>query len=196
LPAARRAAEEAVDLARKGSEKRQLSNAFATLSNVVAADGDLDQAVELILAAIDLSLEIGDARGVLIGREILACTYRELGRLDEAYQLMRDQVPRNLQFQSPESLMILAEDFGAVLADLGEHDLAVRLLGAADAMRQRHVHPRSPSQETEIHEPFARARAALGPRDWDRAYTRGNNMAVEDALAEGHSAERLPSARP
>ena len=80
--------------------------------------------------------------------------------------------------------MVLAEDYGAVLADLGRSEHAARLLGAADAMRERHAHPRNPGQVAEIEEPFAKARTALGEESWRREYQRGHEMAIEEALTE------------
>ncbi|MEJ7708223.1 MAG: hypothetical protein WKF82_13720 [Nocardioidaceae bacterium] len=100
---------------------------------------------------------------------------------------MRDQVPVNLRFADPGGLMVLAEDFGAVLAEMGDWAGAARLLGAADAMRKRHVHPRESTQEAEIEAPFARVRAGLAPEDWQREYACGLDMSVEDALKEAHS---------
>jgi hypothetical protein len=81
-------------------------------------------------------------------------------------------------------LMILAEDFGAILAELGDYESAVRLLGAADAMRERSSHPRAPAQQVEIEEPFAKARAALDAQAWEREYERGRTTTVEDALRD------------
>ncbi len=193
LAAARLAAEEAVDLARETDARHQLGNALAILSNLEAVDHNQQRSLELITASVDISLELGEEHGLLIYREIMACCLRELGRLEEAYELMRDQIPPSLQFPSPETLMVLAEDFGALLADLGEHEEAVQLLGAADAMRERHAHPRNPGQEAEIEEPFAKARTALTASAWERAYELGHDMAVEDALMDAYNSPRRPA---
>jgi hypothetical protein len=41
------------------------------------------------------------------------------------------------------------------LADLGQHEDAVRLLGAADVLRERHGHPRDTWQEMELRAAYA-----------------------------------------
>ena len=110
-----------------------------------------------------------------------------MGRLDEAEQRMRDQMPQYLRLADPIWLVTVAEDYGAVLAELGRHVVAARLLGSADAMRERNGTPRSLAQQNEIREPFGRAQAALGPDTWKRQYEPGRNISVEDALTDAHA---------
>ena len=184
LPLARRVAEEAVSLARDADARSQLSNALAILSNLEGVEQNLERSLELATAALDIVLELGEEHSILICRHILACTLRESGRAREAHVLMLDLIPAALRFPSPDSLMVLAEDYGAILAEVGRSGHAARLLGAADAMRERHVHPRSPSQVVEIEVPFANARADLGEENWRREHQRGREMAIEDALTE------------
>ena len=87
---------------------------------------------------------------------------------EEAERQMRAQIPAFLRLASPELLVVLAEDYGAVLAEIGEGEAAVRLLGSADAMRERNGTPRNPIQDAEIAGPYAAARAALPPPALDR----------------------------
>ncbi len=96
-------------------------------------------------------------------------------------------IPQLLRLASPELLSVLAEDYGAVLAELDHHQSAARLLGAADAMRARLGTPRQPGQEADIAEPFAKARAALPAQDWDEHYQHGYTMTIEDLLTELHA---------
>jgi hypothetical protein len=103
---------------------------------------------------------------------------------------MRENVAVQLRFPAPDDLMTLAEDFGAVLADLGEYKQAARLLGSADAMRERHSRPRPPAQEVEIEEPFTKARARLSEGTWEREYQHGRNTSVEDGLMEAQGLSR------
>ena len=98
--------------------------------------------------------------------------------------MMWELIPGTLRLAEPTGLMVLGEDLGAVLADLGRGLPAAQLLGAADAMRTRHSRPRPKVQEEEIAGPYGRARAALSPADWALAYERGRDMTVEDVLSE------------
>jgi hypothetical protein len=75
-----------------------------------------------------------------------------------------------------------------VLAELGEHHRAARLLGAADAMRERNETPRHPPQQAQIAEPYTKARAALPAETWQQEYQAGHDMTVEVALTEAPNA--------
>jgi len=162
------------------------------LSMFEAYEGNLERCLELDTIALGLYEQRGDERRALRLRHNIACTLRELGRVDEAERQMRYQMPQHLQVADPTGLIVIAEDYGAVLAELGRHTDAARLLGLADATRERNGTPRPPSQENEIREPFTRARAALAPDIWEREYQLGRNMTVDDALAENAGADTTP----
>ena len=101
---------------------------------------------------------------------------------------MHNLIPQALQLNTSTGLTALAEDYAAILAELGDHKLAVRLLGAADARRERLETPREAWQQTEIAEPIAKARAALSTQEWNDAYQTGRNTTIEDALTQAHGA--------
>jgi predicted ATPase/class 3 adenylate cyclase len=144
--------------------------------------------LELNAEALGLARQLGRLEIALTAQGNLACSLRQLGRLQEAQEHMRAIIPPILQRNSPSTLMTLAEDYSAVLADLGDHHAAVRLLGAAEALRDRFSAPRMSLQQAEIGEPIAKCRAALSAQDWDDAYRAGRNMTVEAAFAQVHAA--------
>ena len=186
--AAQRAAEEAVAIARTIDDDDRLASATVELAFVAGDAGDLERCLELDLVATDLYLELGDEIGVLNCRHNVACDLRMLGRLEEAQRQMRDLIPEALRGADRDHYITVAEDYGAVLAELGEHEPAARLLGSADATRERNGDPRTPAQAAEIAGPFAKAREALSPQDWDREYGRGFSMTADEALAEAYTA--------
>jgi hypothetical protein len=109
--------------------------------------------------------------------------------VEEAREHLRNLIPQQLAFSEPDRLPCVAEDHGAVLAELGDHQPAVLLLGAADAMRERLGTPRDPAQQADIAEPIAKARTALPTQEWNDAHQTGRNTTVEDALNQAHAAE-------
>jgi tetratricopeptide (TPR) repeat protein len=106
------------------------------------------------------------------------------GRVDEARTLMHSLIPHTLRINESVDLMNFAEDYAAILADLGEPVPAVRLLGAADAARERFLAPRDLLQQAELADPIAKTRDALPAGEWDAAYQGGRRTSVEDALGE------------
>lgn len=185
---ARQKGEEAVALAREAGAHAQLANALAQLSNVVAVAQHHQRAHELISEAVEISEAHGQDGHALLYRSIEACVLRDLGRLTEARHEMWALIPQSLLWSSPEDLAVLAEDYGAVLAATGDHEEAVRLLGAADSALDRIGVARTPVQVAETAAPFASARAALPSQAWERAYEDGHSRTVEDVLMAAHAA--------
>jgi tetratricopeptide (TPR) repeat protein len=187
--AARSLLEEALMVARESGDKRYVQHALADLAILEAVEGNYQRSTELNIEALDLAHELGDTVIALIARENMACTLREMGRVEEAQMQMHNLIPQALQLATSTGLTALAEDYAAILAELGDHKLAVRLLGAADARRERLETPREAWQQTEIAEPIAKARAALSTQEWNDAYQTGRNTTIEDALTQAHGAD-------
>ena len=95
---------------------------------------------------------------------------------------MQELIPDVLRLADASTLLVLAEDYGAVLAALGHHELAALLLGAADAARARKGAPREPPQQAQIEAPYALARSALADT-WSHHYELGRRMSIEDAFS-------------
>ena len=68
---------------------------------------------------------MGDVVAVSDSQQNLACTLRMLGRAGEADLMMRQVIPVALAYQDDQNAATLAEDYAAILADLG-HDAAGR----------------------------------------------------------------------
>jgi tetratricopeptide (TPR) repeat protein len=176
--------EEALAVARASGDRAQLEQVLSDLSSFEASRHNYRRCLEMDTEALGIARELGDAVGVLLNQQNLACTLRQMGRLDEAHDLMRDLVPQLLRYDVPASLTAVAEDFAAILAERGDHVLAVRLLGAADARRERLGTPRYALQQAEIAAPMAQSEKAMSPEEWHQAYQAGRIATVETALGE------------
>ena len=120
----------------------------------------------------------------------MAVTLREIGRLDEAHQQMRSLVPRSLEIAGPAALAALAEDYAAILAEVGDHASAVRLLGAADTLRERVGYPRHHLQAAEIAGSIDLTRdGTVRSRRGTRRTSRSRGPRIEEALREASAVE-------
>lgn len=187
LQAARRACEEAETLARSIGFRPLLADALERLAELEADGHNFQQSLDLHQEALDIRRERGDERGVLNTSQTIAWTLRGMGRLEDAEQQLREQIPQMLRLADPGLLTEFVEDYAAVLADLREYESAARLLGAADEMRERDGTFRDPFREAEIQEPVAKAQATASAGAWDREYRRGHHISVEDALTQAQA---------
>jgi predicted ATPase/class 3 adenylate cyclase len=151
-------------------------------------EGHHERALELHTEAAVLAGAAGDPTAAHGARHNAACELRLLGRPHEAAAAMTGLVPDVLTDRIPMDTIVFAEDFGAVLADLGRHREAVELLGAADAMRERQAYPREPWQQDELRDAYAASEQQLGPQGWKRCHARGRAASVQ-ALLEAYAPE-------
>ncbi|MET0998825.1 MAG: adenylate/guanylate cyclase domain-containing protein [Marmoricola sp.] len=184
LASARSLYGEAVGVARESADRGQLRVVLGEFAILEASEGHHEESLALDAQALAIARELGDPIGALTAEHNMACTLREMGRFDDAHQQMRTLVPRSLEVAGPGALTALAEDYAAILAELSDYLPAVRLLGAADAMRERLGSPRHHMQAAEIAGPIAKAREGLSEQTWNQAYQAGRGTTIEAALRE------------
>jgi hypothetical protein len=158
---------------------------FATFE---AGQRDFERFTELNDEAIAFASEVGDFASVLALEAAQPWVLRLSGHPEEAQERILRSIPHHLRLNEPEMLLDIAEQYAAILADLGDHPTAVRLLGTADAMRERQATPRLPTDQAEIDEQTAKTHAALPDQEWEAAYQAGRNTTAEHALTEVHAA--------
>jgi hypothetical protein len=149
---------------------------------VEASEQQFERAVELADNAINIYIQLGDDYGAMRLRHSHACYLRLVGRADDARRQMQELIPDVLRLADASILPVLAEDYGAVMAELGHHEVAAILLGAADMARERDGAPREPPQQAQIEQPYARARSSLAGI-WDDQYQLGRRLSIEEALS-------------
>lgn len=190
---ARKCFEEAIALGRTTHNQQGEAEAVGALAQLEFMEGNLERRLELDKSALAISQRLGDDFAVLTARYDIACSLRLLGRLDEAHAHMHEVIPQMVKVARSHARTSLAEDYAALLIDLGHSECAVPLIGAADASRERSGINRTPEEDAELERPFADARTSVPPKTWDREYRRGRLISVEDALLEAHSVQFGPT---
>jgi tetratricopeptide (TPR) repeat protein len=175
--------DEALSLARELDDPRQLQLTLAIFAVFEHGEHNYQKALDLNRESLALSGHVGQPHITLLAQQNLSCSLRMLGRLEEAQAQMHAMLPAVLHRRDADGLITFAEDYAAILAETGDHQAAVRLLAAAEAMRERYSARRLTLQQTDLNEPIAKCRAALSSDEWDDAYRDGRSTTVEDVLA-------------
>jgi len=192
LDSARCTYQEAADLARQTGERRELAFVLNEWAGLDAEQRRFERSLEAYAEAGEICDETGDEYGALITRSGAASTLLAMGRVEDAYHQMRDQIPQMILLAQPDLLVSVTEDYASVLLGLGHHLVAARLLGASDAMRERNAIPRIPRDESAIENLLAQGRSALPNSIWEEEYNRGRTMTVEAALTEANTHVSTP----
>jgi predicted ATPase/class 3 adenylate cyclase len=189
--AARALYEEAASLSRgvgstgpeAGGQMIAVLGDFASFETAV---GNYERSLELGAEVLEISRQIGDAFTIATVQQNTACTLRMMGQISEADQLMCSIIPQIVGLNEPNAMITVAEDHAAILAELHEPRMAARLLGAADAQRDKLGMPRHRTQEDAIAEPIAKARRELTAVEWDDACEAGRVTPIEKVLIEAY----------
>lgn len=154
-----------------------------SLATISVADGDPAPARDLLERAAHGARSAGSERLVaraLNQRALLAIeegdTQTAAALHDEALELQRDlgDVPGIAQ---------TLEDVAGLAAAAGHHEHAARLVGAAEALRQKERYARLPWDSARYRRNLARVRAAMPNERFRRASAEGAAMTLEQAVA-------------
>ena len=149
---------------------------------VLTDDGDHETALTLENAAIAMAGRLGDGLAAAGVRNNRACTYRLLGRHEEAYDEFAQLLPEILEDGIPDGVFTSCEDFACVLFDLGRDSDGALLLGAAETEREATGVPRMAFQEAAVAPSVAAGRQRLGAA-WGPLLDRGAELGVLAAVA-------------
>ena len=190
---ARRTLQESVAVAGQRNDKAGVADALRVTAFLEASEQNFEDAVRLAEDAIALYVELGDEYGAIRLRHSHACYLRLMGRAEDARLQMQGLIPDVLRLADASALLVLTEDYGAVMAELGHYQTAAMLLGSADGARERKGAPREPPQQAQIEPPYEVARSVLAS-GWDHHYAAGRHLSIEDALATllTQSAQSVP----
>ena len=188
MDAARSALEESIAIAREIRSDYRLSAALISLGQVETAVGDYDHAAPLLHEALALYQKLGDIRGEAVVQQTLAAVSLLAGRTQEA----RDRLLGTLDYatgsKDTEFLANTLEIFACTDADLGPTPRAPRMVGAAEALRQRAGIPLPQADAALLERFLVPARAAITPGVWDA------ELAAGRALTQDQTAGLLRSA--
>ena len=175
--------QEVISIVRELGDPAALRIALTELGGYESGDGNLERAVEVEREAVAVAIGMGDVVAVSDARHNLACSLRLSGRAGEAARMMREVIPVALAYEDESNAAVLAEDYAAILAELGHDRLAARLIGSADGWHATSGLPPSNTQLAEVAEAMGAARARLPQEEWDAEYRSGWDGWVEDELA-------------
>ncbi len=175
--AARRAAEEAWQ--HTIPERMLFTGSFNPMAEAMLACGDLAAARDWADRTVALVPGCHQA-AALTTRAFVATAQGESDQAErDAHDALAVAARTGAYIRIPDTLECLAR----LAADGGTHPYAARLLGAAEAMRQRTGAVRFPMYQADYGDLVATIRDTLGQNDFDAAWTDGAALSTEEAIA-------------
>jgi tetratricopeptide (TPR) repeat protein len=179
--------EEAREVERAGGDPRRGARFLNELGLIAELRGDLDRATELFDEFVRLAREAGHDHDVATGLNNLAVVAQERGDLHRAAALRQEALGLWRALRDPGGLVWSVWDGASLAGAAGRAELAARLLGAAEALRERAGTPLKGIDQAEYAGDLAAARRGLSEAAFAAAWAAGRALPLEDALAEAEA---------
>jgi predicted ATPase/class 3 adenylate cyclase/DNA-binding CsgD family transcriptional regulator len=160
-----------------------IANSLAAVAEAALATGDLttarQRADEAVAATTEFNMKYWAAEALLTSARV-AIALGDLNRAhDDAYQALLIGRTINAQVLIADTLELLA----SLRSAIGNHEEAARLLGAADAIRQRTGAVRFALYQADYHANIIALRTSMGDTAFDLARAEGAFLSIDEASA-------------
>jgi predicted ATPase/class 3 adenylate cyclase len=182
MDAARSVLEESIAIARELGHQRRLATALSNLGQLESATGHFDRATQALEEALAIDQGSGDVFGVAVDRQSLAMVSLRAGRPREASQMLARILDYVISSGDPDFLANVLELCACITAELGDGLRAARLIGAAEAIRQKSGIQIAPTDVILLERFTAPARAAVARHAWDAELASGRALSEEQAV--------------
>ncbi len=188
--------EEALALARTTGATRDVAALLNNLGVVAKLQGDLEDARSLFEESLVHKAPLGDRRGLAVSHSNLGAL--AVDRADAAEAAVQYGLATELfrGVDAADGLVLCIWGFAAAAALRGDQTIAVQLLAAHDALRDRLGYPLPPADRPEHDRVVVRARRGLPAATIADATAAGAALDIEPAIALALSCTPPPDAAP
>lgn len=180
---ARSIQEEALAIRRELGDRRAIAVSLNNLGNVALDQGDYAEARSRLEEAVALQREVGDRAYIANALNNLGNVARAQGDYTAAYSLYCESLDIVHELEIKWDLAYLLEDIGCLASLQEEPQRALRLVGAAAALRETIGQPLSPVEQAKLERMLEPARQRLGKAGQASAQAEGKAMSLEEAIA-------------
>jgi non-specific serine/threonine protein kinase len=150
----------------------------------VAADlADYEQARQLLHESLAIRRQLGDRWTIANSLNNLGLVLHDQGDHAGARTLYEESLAIARELGDKWAIAFLLEAFAGLAAVEGEHERALRLGGAAEALRLAIGSPLSPADQATLDAQLKPARQALSTEAQESAWIAGSAMTLEGAVA-------------
>jgi tetratricopeptide (TPR) repeat protein len=173
--------EESLAIKRRLGDSRGIAIVLNNLGTMALAQGGYERAAAFGEEALALLRELGD-KDVTAAVDTVARVALERGDTARAADLYREGLEVSGAAGDRELIAFCLEGSGRVAVADARMERAGTLYGAGDALRTAVGAPLPPAEQTQHTTPLEMARTALGVEAFTRAWQRGAEMTLEEAI--------------
>jgi predicted ATPase/class 3 adenylate cyclase len=188
---ARRYVEEAIRLSRESGLFYQEGVAAQMLGTIAAFRNDYAEARARFEEAIPAHRELGARFNVTLAMSDLAHLERRYGNHARALELYRETILAFQEVGQHGAVSHQLECFAFIAEARGQLAHAVRLLGAAEALRERAGTPMTPDEQPEYDQHVSAIQKRIGESAFSAAWAEGRALTMEQAIEYALEAREL-----
>jgi len=174
--------EEALAIRRELKDRRAIGVSLNNLGFVALELGDYTEARARLEEAIALNREVGDKQNTAVALNNLGNVVRSRGDYTTARKLYRESLVLYRELGDRWSLAYLLEDMSVLAALQSQPERALRLGGAASALREIIGAPHSSVEQEKLEQMLEPARRALSDDEQETYRAQGREMSLDQAI--------------
>ena len=132
---------------------------------------------------LGLHKEMGDQHSVTGHQSEMAHVARQMGNYEEALTLYRETLPDWQKIGHRGAVAHQLECMAFIAKAQEEGERAVKLMSAAEALRQASSSPRTPQERIEYERELEGLRAGMDEKTFDLLWVDGESMNIDQAIA-------------
>jgi tetratricopeptide (TPR) repeat protein len=179
---ARALGEEALTLRRQLGDRWGTAVSLGNLGMVASLEGDYTRAIELYEECLALCRQLGEKNFSALTLNNLGDMRRAQGRYAEARALYQESLATQRDIGDRWAVAYLLESFAALAADEAQPERALRLAGAAAALRATIGAPLAPAEQLQLDRLLEPPRQTLGAANAAAEWQAGHRLAIDQAI--------------
>jgi non-specific serine/threonine protein kinase len=188
--------EESLALSRERGDPSSIASVLTNLGIIMLARGDVERAKELCEESLARRKTLVDKGGCAHTLTILGRIALIQGDAERATVCYKESLTLRLETGEKEGIATTLEGLAAVARMQGQPVRAVRLSGAASSLRTMLGAPLTPMDRSSYEQTVAALRALLDEPTFTAAWTEGQAMSLEEAIAEAAQVKARESITP
>ncbi len=175
--------EESLAIRRALGDQGGIASSLGNLGNIAWAQGDYERAKVLYEECLALFRELGNQWGVANVLNNLGVVVRAQGDYGRARVLLEESLMLFRELGSQWGIANALEELAKLAGVKGQRERAVRLLGAAESLREAIGAPMYLPERSDYEQIVTELRFALGDEAFAVAWEEGRTMTLEQAIA-------------
>jgi predicted ATPase/class 3 adenylate cyclase len=171
-----------LEMARSIGDRQLSADSLFLLGSHEVREGRPEDGLPMLDEALDIFRDLGNLFATADSLSGLGSYYRILGDSEAARAAQRESLEIFVEVGNPTGIAMVLEEIAVIETMDGRHERALRLAGAADALKHQ-IGGGAPAELMRSDESLAESRRSLDPETAERAWEEGREMGTDKAVA-------------